>query len=85
MLSDRIRIKKDRFESGRWGVTHAQYLRLIDAVIGDKRGETAAILAMSWPAPNYAVEFGIPSGIERRIKTSLTQLLRVVSECFDKA
>lgn len=58
---------------------------LIDAISADERGEPAAILAMSWVSPGYAIDFGIPDGIERTIKTPLTQLLRIVSECFDKA
>jgi CheY-like chemotaxis protein len=56
---------------------------LIDATTDDERGESAAILAMSRLSPDYAIDFGIPDGIERTITTSLTQLLRTVSECFD--
>jgi len=58
---------------------------LIDAISADERGEAAAILAMSWSSPNYAIDFGIPDGIERKIKTPLAQLLRIVSECFDNS
>jgi CheY-like chemotaxis protein len=58
---------------------------LIDAILADERGEPAAILAMSWPSPNYAIDFDIPDGIQRTIKTPLMQLLRVVSECFDNS
>jgi CheY-like chemotaxis protein len=58
---------------------------LIDAITADERGEPAAIHAMSWPSPNYSIDFGIPDGIERTITTPLTQLLRTVSECFDNA
>lgn len=56
---------------------------LIDAATTDDRGESAAIVAMSWPYPKYAIDFGIPDGIERTITTPLPQLLRIVSECFD--
>ena len=57
---------------------------LIDAINGDKRGETAAVLTLSWPSSNYAIDYGIPDDIERTIKTPLSKLLRIVNECFDK-
>ncbi|MEW6674134.1 MAG: response regulator [Thermodesulfobacteriota bacterium] len=57
---------------------------LIDAVMADERGEAAAIRAMSLPSPNYAIDFGLPGNVERTITTPLAQLLRTVSECFDK-
>ncbi len=56
---------------------------LIDAITGDKRGEAAAVLTLSWPSPNYAIEYGIPDEIEKTIKTPLPKLLRIVNECFD--
>jgi len=58
---------------------------LIDAITADEHGEAAAVIAMSWPSPNYAIDFGISDGVERTIKTPLTQLLRIVSDCFDSA
>lgn len=58
---------------------------LIDAISDDVRGDSAAILAMSWSSPNYNIYFGIPDGIGRTIKTPLTELLRIVSECFDNS
>lgn len=58
---------------------------IIDAVTADKRGESAAILGMSRLSANYAIEFGIPDGIERTISTPLKQLLHHVSDCFDNS
>jgi CheY-like chemotaxis protein len=58
---------------------------LINAITGDERGESAVILAMSRLSPNYSIEIGIPDDIERTITAPLTQLLRIVSECFDNA
>jgi CheY-like chemotaxis protein len=59
--------------------------KLIDAITGDERGESAAILAMTRLSPNYSIEFGIPNDIEKTITAPLTQVLRIVSDCFDKA
>jgi CheY-like chemotaxis protein len=56
---------------------------LIDAITGDLSGESAAVLALSWHSPKYTIELGTPDNIERTIKTPLTQLLYIVSECFD--
>jgi len=58
---------------------------LIHAITGEEHGEPAAILAMSRPSPNYSINFGIPDDIERTITAPLMQVLRIVSECFDKA
>lgn len=57
--------------------------KLIDAILNDEHGEAAAIGALAWPSPNFAIDFGIPDNIEKKIKSPLPQLLRTVSECFD--
>ncbi len=57
---------------------------LIDAAGGDAKSEKAAIIALSWPNSAYAVRLDIPDDIQRTIKTPVNQLLRTVSECFDR-
>lgn len=74
-------------------VTHAEhghcklYLKegeLIDAVMDHDRGDTAAITALSWEKSGYAIDFDIPADVKPTVKTSLDQLLRVISEYFDE-
>jgi CheY-like chemotaxis protein len=74
-------------------VTHKEhkpaklYLRegeLIDAVLDYDRGDTAAIAALSWVAPGYSIEFGIPDDVEETVRTPLDQMLRIVCDYFDE-
>ncbi len=57
---------------------------LLDAVAGDRRGESAAIDALSRPDINYCIDDGIPTEVEKRMDVSLADLLRNVSDCLDK-
>ncbi len=56
---------------------------LFDAVSEFDRGETVAIEALAWEKPEYSIEFKIPADCERTIKTPLSNLLRLVCDCFD--
>lgn len=56
---------------------------LIHAVSQNDQGESVAISAMSWDMPEYSIQFGVPDGLKRTIKTPLKSLLRIACDCFD--
>lgn len=59
--------------------------QLWDAVSEQRRGEAAAVEAVSWHRPAYCLESGVPDSVERRIRATLEELLRSAAECTNRA